>query len=56
MAQVSGWVRRPVRVATVDDDGRGGGGAMVGGADVGEGVWRSWGLRSARWISWFLEE
>ena len=36
-AQVSGWVRRPVRVAAVDDDGRGGGGGMVGGAEVGGG-------------------
>ena len=35
MAQVPGWVRRPVRMAAVDDDGRGDGGGMFGGADVG---------------------
>ena len=37
----------------VGDDGRGGGGAMVGGADVGGGGWL---LRSAIWMSWFLDE
>ena len=53
MAQVSGWLRRSVRAAAADDDGRGAGGGMVGWAEVGGGGWRERLLRLASWDSWF---